>query len=81
MAPKTPPSFLLDRFNVRLPDGMRERLAEAAKANNRSLNSEIVARLEASLDAGSADGSFAKLHQSLEDLKASLEKAIKKKAV
>lgn len=30
---------------VRLPDGMRDQIAEAAKANNRSMNAEIVARL------------------------------------
>lgn len=35
-----------DQFVVRLPDGMRERIAEQAKANNRSMNAEIVARLE-----------------------------------
>lgn len=38
----------LNKFLVRMPDGMRDRIAEEAKANNRSMNSEIVARLEAS---------------------------------
>ena len=38
-----------DKFVVRLPDGMRERIAEVAKTTHRSMNSEIVARLEASL--------------------------------
>lgn len=36
---------------MRFPDGMRDRIAEAAKANNRSMNAEIVARLEASLNS------------------------------
>ena len=40
------PSRKLDQFVIRLPDGMREQLAETAKQNNRSMNSEIVARLE-----------------------------------
>lgn len=31
---------------LRLPRGMRERIAEAARANNRSMNSEIVTALE-----------------------------------
>lgn len=45
------PSETQDRFIVRLPDGMRERIKAAADANNRSMNSEIVARLQASFDA------------------------------
>lgn len=36
------------RFLVRMPDGMRERIAEEAKANSRSMNAEIVHRLEES---------------------------------
>ena len=42
-----PPSDRAPKFIVRLPDGMRDRIAEAARANNRSMNAEIVARLEA----------------------------------
>lgn len=34
---------------LRFPDGVRDRIAEAAKANNRSMNAEIVARIERSL--------------------------------
>lgn len=37
-----------EKFNLRLPDGMRALIAEAAARNNRSMNSEIVARLEQS---------------------------------
>ncbi|MBM7328708.1 Arc family DNA-binding protein [Agrobacterium sp. S2] len=36
----------LDKIIVRLPDGMRDRLKEAADQNNRSVNAEVVARLE-----------------------------------
>lgn len=39
-----------DKFIVRLPDGMRDRIKTAAEANNRSMNAEIVARLDASFD-------------------------------
>lgn len=39
-----------DKFVVRLPDGMRERIAEVAKDNHRSMNSEIIARLEKGLE-------------------------------
>lgn len=35
---------------VRLPGDMRDRIAEAAKANGRSMNSEVVARLDASFN-------------------------------
>ena len=32
-----------------MPDGMRDEIARAAKAHNRSMNAEIVARLEQSI--------------------------------
>lgn len=35
-----------DQVKLRLPDGMRGELKEAAKENKRSLNAEIIARLE-----------------------------------
>lgn len=47
---KTYPSDEQERFLVRLPQGMRDRIAEVAKANNRSMNAEIVARLERSFE-------------------------------
>lgn len=40
-----------DKYILRFPDGMRDRIAEAAKTNNRSMNAEIVARLDASFEA------------------------------
>lgn len=39
-----------DKFVLRLPDGMRDEIAKAAKANGRSMNAEIVNRLKDSLD-------------------------------
>lgn len=38
-----------DKFVVRLPDGMRDRIAEVSRNHHRSMNSEIIARLEQSL--------------------------------
>jgi hypothetical protein len=45
------PSRALDKIVVRVPDGMRDQIAAAAKANGRSMNSEIVHRLGLSLSA------------------------------
>ncbi len=42
------PSHKLDRYIVRLPDGMRELIAEAAAKAGRSMNAEIVHRLQQS---------------------------------
>lgn len=38
-----------DQYTVRFPDGLRDRIKAAAEVNNRSMNAEIVARLEQSL--------------------------------
>ena len=35
-----------DKFMLRFPDGMRSHVSEAAERNHRSMNSEILARLE-----------------------------------
>lgn len=40
-----------DKFMLRFPDGMRDRLKEAAKANNRTMNAEIIDRLDRSFAA------------------------------
>lgn len=47
---KIAPSTLAEKYIVRFPDGMRARLHEAARANNRTLNAEILARLERSFE-------------------------------
>ncbi|AOV00455.1 MULTISPECIES: Arc family DNA-binding protein [Delftia] len=52
------PSETQERFIVRFPDGMRDRISEAAKAGHRSMNAEIVARIRRSFEldeAGDAD--------------------------
>ncbi|MDU8456830.1 Arc family DNA-binding protein [Pseudomonas syringae group sp. J254-4] len=38
-----------EKFVIRLPIGMRGRVRGAAKANHRSMNSEIISRLDATL--------------------------------
>lgn len=49
MSTDAPPSRTAPQFVVRMPDDeFRKRIAEAAKANSRSMNAEIVARLERS---------------------------------
>lgn len=56
---KKPLAREADKFIVRLPEGMREKIMEAAEANNRSMNAEIVDRLlnsfEPKTDPGSID--------------------------
>lgn len=41
-----PPSRLAERYIVRFPDGMRNKIFNVAKTNNRTANAEIIARLE-----------------------------------
>lgn len=62
---------LQDKFMLRLPDGMRERLKEAAAANNRSMNAEIVATLEEKYPPAdfSYDAFFAEWIEPLFDIK------------
>ena len=51
--PKSQPrnnSRTADKFVVRLPDGMREKIAEISKENHRSMNSEIIDRLALSIE-------------------------------
>lgn len=49
MTDKKYPSDNKDRFIVRLPDGMKPLISTAAKESGRSMNAEIVHRLEVSL--------------------------------
>lgn len=55
MSKELPPSRTAEQFVVRFPDGMRDRIAEAAKNNKRSMNAEIVARLQQSFDTRDTD--------------------------
>lgn len=48
------PSQTADRFLVRLPDGMRDRIAREAFINQRTMTKEIVARLQSTLDTATS---------------------------
>lgn len=60
---------------LRFPDGMRDQIAEAARAAGRSMNAEIVARLEASF-AGSLIGKLPGLKFRAGDLPVDTEKLL-----
>lgn len=60
MSKESPPSRTAEQFVVRFPNGMRDQIAEEAKKNNRSMNAEIVARLQASF-GGNLQGSLGSL--------------------
>lgn len=56
-----------NRFLVRMPDGMRDRIAQAAKANGRSMNAEIIHRLELTFEGlPSTPEEFEKVHRMIE---------------
>lgn len=44
--PQDSPSRRQDQFVIRMPEGLRERIAQAAKDQGRSMNAEIVMTLE-----------------------------------
>ena len=44
-------SQIQDKFIVRLPDGLRDRIRLAAETNNRSMNAEVVALREGNYPA------------------------------
>lgn len=50
-----------DKYIVRLPNGMRDRLKQSAAEAGRSLNAEMVARLEASFQVSTLNGEVAAL--------------------
>lgn len=41
-----------DQFSLRFPDGLRDQIKVAAAASGRSMNTEIILRLEASFEPG-----------------------------
>lgn len=51
MSRKGFPSDKQDQYMVRFPDGMRDRIKSAAETSGRSMNAEIVARLDQALNA------------------------------
>jgi Arc-like DNA binding domain len=45
---------LADKYVLRMPDGMRDKITELAKANGRSMNAEMVFMLQQAIDARAA---------------------------
>lgn len=50
MSKELPPSRRADQFVARFPDGLRGQLSEVAKQSGRSMNAEIIARLQESFE-------------------------------
>lgn len=75
MTKTPPPSRIADQFVVRFPDGMRDQIADAAKAAERSMNAEIVHRLAQSFQPqqGGHPGIEFALQQLGESLQAALQ--------
>lgn len=44
-----------DAFNIRMPEGMRDQIRLLAEKNGRSMNAEIIARLDMTLGAARDD--------------------------
>lgn len=51
MAEEKYPSEAADRFQIRLPDGLRDEIRTSAAANGRSMNAEIVSRLSGNVES------------------------------
>lgn len=58
-----------DKFVVRLPDGMRERIADAAKDRHTSMNTLFVQAMDNLLDGKSHDAILDELRSIVDDLK------------
>lgn len=68
-----------DKIMLRVPDGMRGRIAAAAKLNNRTMNAEIVARLQQSFENNSSSGNLITI--SMDDFDAVIRAAVDRGAV
>lgn len=52
------PSDEVDKTMLRFPPGLMSRIKEAAAANNRSMNAEIIDRLQRTVSEDEAEGKF-----------------------
>ena len=64
-----PPTAHIAPFGVRMQPELKQRLEEAAKESGRSMNAEIVARLEGSLDPSKQDADIDMLMKSITELR------------
>jgi hypothetical protein len=46
---------LADKYVLRMPDGMRDKLAALARANNRSMNAEIIGLLQQAMETRASE--------------------------
>lgn len=60
--PRTPP------YGLRLPPDLKERIAKAAQESKRSMNAEIVARLEASFGGQAVEARLAGLERLIDEI-------------
>lgn len=65
VAPTQYNSRTADKFVLRLPDGMRDRISLAAEKSYRSMNGEIIARIANSLDLEARYEEMRKMNQIL----------------
>lgn len=70
------PSDVADKVLVRMPDGMRDKLKAAAKASKRTMNAEIVARLEESLEGPHLGFGPGSVGERLQQAKRELDEAV-----
>lgn len=63
------------KFNLRLPKDLRKRVEEAKRKSGRSLNGELVARIQTSLDTEQTEliATIQKLQTTVEQLKATVD--------
>lgn len=55
------------QMKIRLPEALKSRIEEASTTNNRSMNAEIVARLESSFNSGATDDNVAALTKTVDE--------------
>lgn len=58
-----------DKFVVRMPDGMRDKIADIAVSNHRSMNSEIVLQLERMINDATALPTSGPMAQSADEVR------------
>ena len=76
MAANEKPIRYMDSILVRMPDGMKDRLAQRARANGRSMNAELVAIISESLEEVDALG-VRRLREKLQRIEMQIEAKVR----
>jgi hypothetical protein len=75
--PTTPAGRGSDQFVIRFPEGMRDRIAKLAAENGRSMNAELIDRLEKSMvdsdDIKNLENTVARLWDRIDTIREILE--------